>query len=343
MEVLEGAGIDRYLLQMANIREHCTWVTQDETAATRKARAMIDSALARVKRHEPIERKQIECNTDVLVVGGGIAGIEAALMAADAGRNVTLLDAAMSFGGQVPQLEEVAPNRECAPCLIAPRLSDVEDHPNITRLTGTTVEQIVGYFGNFGVHATSRPRWVDLELCIGCDECMKACPAQTDSPYQRGLAKRKAIDIPFPGSVPNCAEIDPQACQATAAEQLRRGNVLIAPGGQHLLVTRGSNHCEVRLKDGPRVDHHRPSIDVAFMSLARAAGRGRLRRFAHGHGRRRRQRPDEDPPRRGAYGGAGREDVDRLRHAPSSARARRCGPGTARRRDRQLAAQHVGR
>lgn len=210
---LENAGLNKFLLQMANVREHCTWVTEDREAAFAKAVAMTQAAINRVHFHEALAEQEIECNTDLVVLGGGIAGIEAALLAAQAGRKVTLIDRAPSIGGLVTQFEEVAPHMECSPCMLSPRLDAVEENDNITVLSNAQVTQVLGYLGKFEVTIKQVARFVELDLCIGCDECIQACPITTSDPYQHGLADRKAVYVPFPGCYPNAAAVDRSACQ----------------------------------------------------------------------------------------------------------------------------------
>jgi heterodisulfide reductase subunit A2 len=218
-EAVAKAGLNRYLLQMANVREHCTWVTPDHAQAQRKALALARAAVARVRRHEPLEERSIPCTPDVLVIGGGVAGIEAALLAAAADRTVTLVESAPSIGGAVAQLEEVAPDGECAPCLLAPRLAAVSETPNLRLLTNAEVTKIAGFLGNFEVEVRERARWVDAAGCIGCDECIPACPVEVPSAFDHGLRPRKAIYLPFPGCVPNCAIIDREACRRSQGEE----------------------------------------------------------------------------------------------------------------------------
>lgn len=209
---LEAAGLNRHLLQMANIREHCSWVSTDKVASLDKAEALIRAAIRRVRFHESLVQKEIEANPDVLVIGGGPAGIEAALLAAAAGRKVTLVEKSPTLGGTPTQFEEVAPTMECAPCMMAPRLDEVSRHEGVTVLTSTEALEIVGYLGNFKARVLKTARLIDTERCLGCDECIQACPVSVRSDYQHGLGDRKAIFVPFPGSVPNAAFIDRENC-----------------------------------------------------------------------------------------------------------------------------------
>jgi heterodisulfide reductase subunit A len=210
---LERAGLNPYLVQMANIREHCTWVTPDPSQAQKKCLALIQAALARVHLHEAIQEREIEANADLLVIGGGIAGMEAALLAAqDARRQVTIVEAGPSLGGRTSEIDEVAPTLECGPCLMAPRLSAISETANIRVLTNTLVTEVVGFLGNFTATAIRRARHVDPDLCIGCEECLPACPTSVPNAFDHGLSQRKAIYLPFPGSLPNAAVIDQESC-----------------------------------------------------------------------------------------------------------------------------------
>jgi len=204
--------MNRGKIQIANIREQCGWVTKDKEAATGKAKALIQAAIKRSVFHEILEPKQMECNTDIVVIGGGIAGIEAALMAAEAGRKVVIIEKDISLGGNTIKTEEVAPYMECAPCLLAPRLSAVKDHANITVVSHAEVTDLLGFFGNFTVKVHKKARYVN-DSCIGCEACFEVCPVSVSSDFHMGMGNRKAIYTAFPGSVPAVAVIDKGHCK----------------------------------------------------------------------------------------------------------------------------------
>ena len=209
---LEQAKVSKHLLQMANIQKHCTSVTANREEAYDTSLSMIRAALERARHHKALGGRDIACNTDLVVIGGGIAGMEAALLAAQAGRRVTIVEAGPSAGGAVAQLEEAAPSLVCAPCMLSPRMSALAESENITLLTNSRVTEVLGYFGNFVVTVHQRARLVDESRCLGCEDCVNACPVSVPSSYHRGLAERKAIYVPFPGCVPNCAVVDHDAC-----------------------------------------------------------------------------------------------------------------------------------
>jgi heterodisulfide reductase subunit A len=198
-------------VNMVNIREQAAWVTPDAAEALEKAKALILGGLRRAQRHEDLTLQSMECLTDVVIIGGGIAAVETALMLARAGRKVVIVEKDISLGGNVIKTEEVAPAMECAPCLLAPRLSELRDNKNITVVTNAEVTDVLGFFGNFTVKALRRARSV-TPSCIGCEACFEVCPVSVPSSFHLGMGNRKAVYTAFPGSVPAAAVIDRTAC-----------------------------------------------------------------------------------------------------------------------------------
>jgi heterodisulfide reductase subunit A len=210
--ILRNAGLNPFLLQIANIREHCAWVIKDKPLATDKAKAMIKAAVLRVVHHEPLETKEIECQSDVLVVGAGMAGISAALTLAQRNREVYLVEKLPCIGGKVALYEDVFPTLECASCVLDPVADEILHHEQIKILTYSEVEEVLGYYGNFVVKVNKRARFVDAATCIGCEACFDVCPVKVRNEYNEGLDERRAIYIPYAGALPNVAVIDKEHC-----------------------------------------------------------------------------------------------------------------------------------
>jgi heterodisulfide reductase subunit A len=211
-KVLTDAGLNPFLMQFVNIREQCAWVIRDKSVATRKAKALIRAAAGRVALHEPLEIRRIDYQMDVLVAGAGIAGIYAALTLARKGRKVYLIEKSPVIGGKVAQYEKVFPNLECASCMLDPVLDNILHNESIELLTLSEVRDVVGYFGNFSVTVSEKARYVDAATCIGCGACVDACPVSVLNEFNGGLDYRKAISIPYPGSLPHIAVIDKENC-----------------------------------------------------------------------------------------------------------------------------------
>ena len=184
----EDAGLNRYLLQMTNIREQCSWVTEDGNAATNKAMALIRGAVHRAMYQEPLETKEVDIHPDTLVVGAGIAGIQAALDLADAGKKVYLVEKEPSIGGHMSQFDKTFPTLDCAACILTPKMVSVGKHPNIELMTYSEVKEISGYIGNFKVKIAQKARYVDVDKCNGCGLCWENCPSFT-------LPRRRRIRI----------------------------------------------------------------------------------------------------------------------------------------------------
>ena len=173
------AGLNPFLFQMANIREHCSWVTEDRVAATRKARQLIAAAVWRVALQEPLEVKEVPVNPVTLVVGGGITGIEAALRIASSGKQVYLVEREASIGGHMSQFDKTFPTLDCAACILTPKMVSVGQNPLIRLLTLSEVVGVSGYVGNFKVRIRKKKRYVDLAKCTGCGLCWEVCLART--------------------------------------------------------------------------------------------------------------------------------------------------------------------
>lgn len=185
-QACETGGLNRYLFEMANIREQVSWVTVDPLAATEKAIAVVRAAVWRVRFHEPLEMRKVEIRQRVLIVGAGIAGIEAALQIADAGYKVTLVEREPSIGGHMARFDKTFPTLDCAACILTPKMVSAGRHPNITLMTNTEVDEVSGYLGNFNVKLRKKARYVDTEVCNSCGSCYEACPS-TPWPRNRRL------------------------------------------------------------------------------------------------------------------------------------------------------------
>jgi len=207
-----SVGLNPYLFEMANIREQCSWVTEDKAKATEKAEALVGAAARRVIYQQPLETKQVSINSDTLVVGAGIAGIQAALKIADSGHKVYLVERQPSIGGHMAQLDKTFPTLDCSSCILTPRMSEVASHPHIELMTYSEVENVAGYVGNFKVQVRKKARFTDLEKCTGCNICIEKCPAKVDNEFDAGLGKRRAIYTLFPQAVPNVPVIEKEKC-----------------------------------------------------------------------------------------------------------------------------------
>ncbi len=210
--VCQQAGINPYLFQMSNIREQCSWVTEDHAEATGKAKALVSAAVRRVYYHQPLEVREVPVNPNTLVVGGGIAGIQAALKIADSGHKVYLVERTPSIGGHMAQLDKTFPTLDCSACILTPKMTLVGSHPHIELMTYSEVTEVSGYVGNFKVKIRKKARHVDNDKCTGCGLCQEKCPWKVPSEFDLGLGKRKAIYTPFAQAVPNIPVIDTEHC-----------------------------------------------------------------------------------------------------------------------------------
>jgi heterodisulfide reductase subunit A len=210
---ITDVGLNPYFLEMANIREHCSWVhLWEKDKATEKAIDIVAMAVAKARHLQPLESIGVPVHKKALVIGGGIAGCQAALDLADMGFGVYLVERAPSIGGRMAQLDKTFPTMDCSICIEGPKLVDVGRHPNIKLMTFTEVIEVGGYIGNFHVKALSKPRYVSLEKCTGCGECTSVCPVSKGSSFELNMKPMKAIAAHFAQAVPQRYYIDPDAC-----------------------------------------------------------------------------------------------------------------------------------
>lgn len=209
----QSAGLNPFLCEMANIREHCSWIHEDRDKATRKAIDLTRFIVEKVKRNVPLQPISIPIERRALVIGGGISGIQAALDIADGGREVVLVEKEPSIGGHMSQLSETFPTLDCSQCILTPRMVEVYQHPRIKLMTYSEVEALEGYIGNFTVTIRKKARSVDETACNGCGACQKVCPnKKIPSEFDQGLGFRTAIYVPFPQAVPNIPVIARNNC-----------------------------------------------------------------------------------------------------------------------------------
>ncbi|NLT95022.1 MAG: CoB--CoM heterodisulfide reductase iron-sulfur subunit A family protein [Clostridia bacterium] len=211
---LESGGLNAYLLEMANIREHCSWVhPDDKEKATWKATELVRMAVAKVLKNEPLQRSTIPITKRALVIGGGIAGIQAALDIANAGHIVDIVEKEPSIGGKMAQIDKTFPTLDCSACILTPKMVEAANHPNINLITYSEIENVEGYVGNFDVTIRKKARSVDMTLCTGCGTCMQKCPTKVPSEFEMLMTDRRAIYTPFPQAIPNKPVIDRKNCR----------------------------------------------------------------------------------------------------------------------------------
>lgn len=206
------AGLNPYYFQMACVREHCSWVTEDPGEATRKAKALAAAAINRVNFHKSLHKREVGVNPDVLVVGAGIAGIQASLDIARAGYKVHLVEKEPSIGGHMVQFDKTFPTLDCAACISTPKTVAVSQSPNINLLSFSEVVEVKGFVGNYKVLVRRKPRYVREDRCTGCGICAERCPVSIPNEFDEKLGKRKAIYRLFPQAVPLQYTIDREHC-----------------------------------------------------------------------------------------------------------------------------------
>jgi heterodisulfide reductase subunit A2 len=207
------AGLNPYLCEMANIREQCSWVHERNELTTQKAIDTVRTLVEKVKRNQALNPIKVPVTKTAMVIGGGIAGIQAALDIANTGHKVVLVERSPSIGGHMSQLSETFPTLDCSQCILTPRMVEVAQHPNITLYTYAEVESVDGFIGNFIVKVRKKAKSIDENMCTGCGLCSTKCPQKKiPNEFEEGLGNRTAIYVPFPQAVPNKPVIDREHC-----------------------------------------------------------------------------------------------------------------------------------
>ena len=212
-KTISEVGLNPYMVEVVNLREQCSWCHSDEPEkATEKAKELVKMGVFRASLLEPLEKFKVKAEKSVLVLGGGIAGIQASLDLADLGFKVYLVEKTPSIGGRMAQLDKTFPTLDCSACILTPKMVDAARHPNIKIITNAEVESVDGFVGNYKVTILKKPRYVDEDKCTGCGECEKYCPVKVPSEFEAGLSMRKAIYQPFKQAVPRTYLIDSEHC-----------------------------------------------------------------------------------------------------------------------------------
>ncbi len=209
----EAAGLNPYMVEIANIREQCSWVHKDMETGTEKAIILGKAAVAKVHLNTPLTPGESPVTKRALVIGGGIAGIQTALDIADAGFEVDIVEKKPTIGGKMAQLDKTFPTLDCAACILTPKMVDVAQHEKIRIFSYSEVIEVGGFVGNFEVKIKKNARYVKEEICTGCGACVDKCPMKkVPNEFNLGMDNRRAIYIPFAQAVPKVATIDPSAC-----------------------------------------------------------------------------------------------------------------------------------
>ena len=208
-----AAGLNPYMVEIANIREQCSWIHRNKEEATQKAIILTRAAVAKLNLNKPLFPGESGVIKRALIIGGGIAGIQTALDIADAGYKVDIVEKSPTIGGRMAQLDKTFPTLDCAACILTPKMVDAAVHDNITLYTYSEVDEVSGFVGNFSVKIRQRARSINRELCNGCGDCIIKCPSKkTKNEFDQGLSERKAIYFPFAQAVPNIPVIDREYC-----------------------------------------------------------------------------------------------------------------------------------
>ena len=219
-----AAGLNPYMVEIANIREQCSWVHKDMPTGTEKAIILAKAAVAKVQLNAPLTPGESPVTKRALVIGGGIAGIQTALDIADAGFPVDIVETKPTIGGKMAQLDKTFPTLDCAACILTPKMVDVAQNDKIRIFSYSEVTAVKGFVGNFDVTIRRRARYVKEDVCTGCGACTEKCPQKkVPNEFNLGMDTRRAIYIPFAQAVPKVATIDPDYCM------MHKGSAAFAP------------------------------------------------------------------------------------------------------------------
>lgn len=208
-----SAGVNPYMVEIANIREQCSWIHKDMTTATEKAVILGRAAIAKVHLNAPLTAGESPVTKRALVIGGGIAGIQTALDIADAGYEVDIVEKSPTIGGKMAQIDKTFPTLDCAACILTPKMVEAAQNEKIKIYSFSEVEEVKGFVGNFSVKIRRKARYVKEDICTGCGACTEKCPMKkVPNEFNLGLDNRTAVYIPFAQAVPKVARIDPNYC-----------------------------------------------------------------------------------------------------------------------------------
>ena len=207
------AGLNPYMVEVANIREQCSWVHKDIATGTEKAIILGKAAIAKVTLNTPLTPGESPVTKRALVIGGGIAGIQTALDIADAGFEVDIVETKPTIGGKMAQLDKTFPTLDCAACILTPKMVEVAQNDKIRIFSYSEVTEVKGFVGNFTATIKKKARYVKEDVCTGCGICTEKCPMKkVPNEFNLGMNNRTAIYIPFAQAVPKVATIDANNC-----------------------------------------------------------------------------------------------------------------------------------
>ena len=209
----EAAGLNPYMVEIANIREQCSWIHKDKEEGTKKAIVLAKTAVAKLKNDKPLQAGTSNVTKRALVIGGGIAGIQTALDVADAGYEVDIVEQRPTIGGRMAQLDKTFPTLDCSACILTPKMVEASQNEKINIISYAKVEKVSGFVGSFKATIRKKARFVDETKCTGCSLCMQKCPSKKGKDeFNMEMNNRPAIYIPFAQAIPNVAVIDPNEC-----------------------------------------------------------------------------------------------------------------------------------